>query len=214
MSFVVFALAWLAFNLFFAALCAFLARRWGRDPFGWVLTAVFLGPLAVLALAALHRDDLRRGRQFAIGGTTGAGGPGLKVLLAVDGSAPSQRAVEWVVEHLGSTTGEATVATVLPLERGEAVSMASESPRRQELESEISASVDAACQTLQAAGIRCRPVTRFGDPGGEIITLADEGSYDLIVLGRKGRGAVAKFLLGSVSEKVVKGAGQPVMVVD
>jgi nucleotide-binding universal stress UspA family protein len=53
----------------------------------------------------------------------------------------------------------------------------------------------------------------FGDPAKEIITFAEEGHCDLIVMGRRGQGAVSKALLGSVSDRVVKAASCPVMVV-
>lgn len=214
MTFVVFGLAWLTFNLIFAALCAFLASRWGRDPFGWLLMGTVLGPFAFVTLLALRRDDRGRGRSLITGPLTRAAVPGIKVLVPADGSAPSQRAAEWVIDHLTAPTGEVTVLTVLPLERADAAALTAESPRRQMLESEIRANTESAYEALELAGLGCRTVTRFGDPGDEIIALADEGNYDLIVLGRKGRGAVAKLLLGSVSEKVIKGARQPVMVVD
>ena len=62
---------------------------------------------------------------------------------------------------------------------------------------------------LRAAGIVCKPVTRFGGSAGEILSLAQKGDYELIVMGRRGRGAAAKLLLGLVSDKVVRAATCP-----
>ena len=42
---------------------------------------------------------------------------------------------------------------------------------------------------------------------------AREGSYDLIVLGTHGRTGISHMLLGSVAEKVVRGAHCPVLIV-
>ena len=213
MSFIAFAVGWLAFNLIFAALSAFAASRWGRDPFGWLLVGAVLGPLAFLTLVALHRDDLRRGRPTLTGGGGGGEPPRAKILVAADGSEPGRRAVEWVVGHFAGTLSEVTVATVLPLEQADAVSGPSDSPRTAMLEAEIETRLAAACATLRAAGMACRTVTRFGDSATEILALADEGDFELTVMGRRGRGGVAKLLLGSVSEKVVKTSSRPVMVI-
>jgi len=86
---------------------------------------------------------------------------------------------------------------------------AEESPRRRQLEEEVARYLETAGVELRAAGIICKPVTRFGDPADEILSLAQEGDCELIVMGRRGRGAVAKLLLGSVSDKVVRAATCP-----
>ncbi len=52
-----------------------------------------------------------------------------------------------------------------------------------------------------------------GKPGKSIVNEAKEGSYDLIVVGSRGLGAVNEFLLGSVSDYVVDHSEIPVLVV-
>lgn len=54
--------------------------------------------------------------------------------------------------------------------------------------------------------------TRIGSPVQEIADLAEEVGADLIVLGSHGRGAVGRFLLGSVSEGVLRRARCPVFI--
>lgn len=44
----------------------------------------------------------------------------------------------------------------------------------------------------------------IGDPVSEIIRVAENGGYNLIVLGRKGRGALKDLLIGGVSSSVVQ----------
>jgi nucleotide-binding universal stress UspA family protein len=41
--------------------------------------------------------------------------------------------------------------------------------------------------------------------------VAEEGGYDLIVMGRHGRGRLQHFLVGSVTEKVSRKAPTPVL---
>lgn len=52
-----------------------------------------------------------------------------------------------------------------------------------------------------------------GDPAEEIVRLARLRDADLIVVGSRGRGAVASAVLGSVSRRVLYGADRPVLVV-
>jgi len=52
-----------------------------------------------------------------------------------------------------------------------------------------------------------------GDPGEAIIDAAQAESADMIVVGSHGRGAVGRFLIGSVSDHVVRNAWCPVLVV-
>jgi len=52
-----------------------------------------------------------------------------------------------------------------------------------------------------------------GDPGEAIVNAAEAEEADLIVVGSHGRGPVGRFLVGSVSDYVVRNARCPVLVV-
>lgn len=52
-----------------------------------------------------------------------------------------------------------------------------------------------------------------GDPGEAIVSAAEAESVDLIVVGSHGRGPVGRFLVGSVSDFIVRHASCPVLVV-
>ncbi len=55
-------------------------------------------------------------------------------------------------------------------------------------------------------------VVRFGDPGLEIADYADEISADLIVIPSHGYHGVKRLVLGSVTERVLRHARCPVLV--
>jgi nucleotide-binding universal stress UspA family protein len=55
--------------------------------------------------------------------------------------------------------------------------------------------------------------TRVGRPAREIVAYADANDIDTIVIGSHGRSLVARVLLGSVAETVVRRAPIPVLVV-
>jgi nucleotide-binding universal stress UspA family protein len=52
-----------------------------------------------------------------------------------------------------------------------------------------------------------------GDPATEILDLAEEKGCDLIVMGTHGRTGLARLLMGSVAEQVVRRAACPVVTV-
>lgn len=54
---------------------------------------------------------------------------------------------------------------------------------------------------------------RIGTPCDEIVAYANEQKIDLIIMGTHGREGVARVLVGSVAEKVVRRAQCPVMTV-
>jgi nucleotide-binding universal stress UspA family protein len=65
----------------------------------------------------------------------------------------------------------------------------------------------------RSAGVSVDFLVWEGDPGEAIIEAAQAESADMIVVGSHGRGAVGRFLIGSVSDHVVRHASCPVLVV-
>jgi nucleotide-binding universal stress UspA family protein len=53
----------------------------------------------------------------------------------------------------------------------------------------------------------------IGDPAEEIVKTTQDFDTDLVVVGARGLGGVARVLLGSVSEKVLHHARCPVLIV-
>ena len=56
-------------------------------------------------------------------------------------------------------------------------------------------------------------VVEAGDPADEILLIAKKYDADLILIGFKGYGKEGRFLLGSVTDKVVRHASRSVLVV-
>ncbi|MFC1891705.1 universal stress protein [Thermodesulfobacteriota bacterium] len=53
----------------------------------------------------------------------------------------------------------------------------------------------------------------LGDPAAEIAALAEEGACDLIIMASHGRTGPARWVFGSVSEKVFRSSCVPVMMI-
>ncbi len=63
------------------------------------------------------------------------------------------------------------------------------------------------------AGVRAAARILEGDPADLIVRAARAERADLIVLGTHGRSGLPRFLLGSVADRVLRMASQPVMTV-
>jgi nucleotide-binding universal stress UspA family protein len=81
-----------------------------------------------------------------------------------------------------------------------------------EYERDAEAVLDAEVARLTAAGAAPRAHLRVGRPDDEVLAVGRAVGADLIVTGSRGRGALARLVLGSVAEGVVRGAACPVLV--
>lgn len=73
--------------------------------------------------------------------------------------------------------------------------------------------VDKIVKLYENEGIEVEVKEVMGDPASEIINEADEGEYDLVVMKTHGMGAAKRFMLGSVTNKVVHHIKTPLLVV-
>ena len=64
-----------------------------------------------------------------------------------------------------------------------------------------------------ADGLEVTTAVETGTPHSVILRYADENDVDLVVMGTHGRTGVERYLLGSVTEKVVRLADRPVVTV-
>jgi nucleotide-binding universal stress UspA family protein len=134
------------------------------------------------------------------------------VLVPTDGSEAAAAAINEAVElaNLSGATlhGLYVVDTrdynTLPESKWVGVEAAFEA----EGETATAAVVDAAAEY----GIPTRTRMERGIPHEEILAYAEENDVDLIVMATHGRTGLDRFLLGSVTEKVIRGASVPVHV--
>jgi nucleotide-binding universal stress UspA family protein len=132
----------------------------------------------------------------------------MKILLAFDGFSHSENALATAAE-LGSSPGaEITILSVVPPD-----ARASKSGGHVGLRPHAHEDVARAHAYLRERGIESTMQMEHGQPAAEIARVAEEGGYDLIVAGSRGRNAVGELLLGSVSQAVVRQAPCPVLVV-
>ncbi len=76
---------------------------------------------------------------------------------------------------------------------------------RQELE-------DVQCKDI-CKNTNLRSIITEGKPSNEIVNILDKEDIDLVVMGASGRHGLDRFVIGSVTERVVRNARKPVMVI-
>jgi nucleotide-binding universal stress UspA family protein len=133
----------------------------------------------------------------------------MKILLAIDGSEPSGAAVRGVRSRTwppGSRVRVLAVAKpIIPPGELALAGAAYDQMTRQMLDEAKKVAARAA-DALQRSGLSVETVVREGDPRTEIVAEAERLGADLVVVGSKGRTGVARWLMGSVAEYVVRHA--------
>jgi len=139
----------------------------------------------------------------------------MKILLAIDGSEVSQRALASLIEHVRWFSEKPAVHLLhvhLPVPVGLAVSHISPEVLDRYYREEGEAVLADSVQRLRDYGLAVTQHVHVGQPAEVIVKLANELGCDLICLGTHGRGAVAGAMLGSVAGKVIHLATTPVLL--
>jgi nucleotide-binding universal stress UspA family protein len=138
-----------------------------------------------------------------------------KILIAVDGSLHSRRAVEEVLRLRAAQGGpEIHLLNVqIPIESGHARMFVGHEDLQDYYREEGLAALKEARAIMDAAGVPYTHHIAVGHVAQTIAAYAKEKSFDQIVLGSHGRGALTHLLLGSVASDVLQIAEVPVTLV-
>jgi nucleotide-binding universal stress UspA family protein len=134
----------------------------------------------------------------------------MKVLIAYDGSEGAKRALLFVAELFHP--GEVAVRLVGVPEGVPMVGYAGTLPSPEE-EEERQRELEEAAKVLADRGFSPTIARRNGDPATVILDEAESQGADLIALGTRGLSTVERWLVGSVSSKVLHHAHCSVLVV-
>jgi nucleotide-binding universal stress UspA family protein len=135
------------------------------------------------------------------------------ILVATDGSEWTERAVAHAL-GLADTYGAAVHA--LSVFDARALSLDDEGFVADEgvveaLERRCTRAVEEVCRRAEARGLDCTTAVERGGPAATIRRYADDSDADLVAMGTRGRGRVARRLLGSVAGSVLARSRRPVL---
>ncbi len=137
-----------------------------------------------------------------------------KILVAIDGSKMSEKAVQTAVEE--ARVWNARVHILYVIETGLFSSLPMDNTWEvmySMLEKEGNEALDRMKKIASDRGVGAEGHIRQGHAGTEILRAADEIGADLVVVGSHGKSNIDRLLLGSVSSFVVSNAKVSVTVV-
>jgi nucleotide-binding universal stress UspA family protein len=150
--------------------------------------------------------------------------PVRRITLATDGSSASAKALAFVLTKFqpNRSTGKGrrvpihvSVIHVIARRPLAPITITSMIPwnKYPKLKEATHTLIEPSVRKLIKAGFTAEPVCQLGNPAEKIMKVAAKQHADLIVMGAKGLGAIDRFLLGSVSTRVVQHANCSVLVV-
>lgn len=138
-----------------------------------------------------------------------------RILIAVDGSLASLRALEFGASlaaklGVGIVLLHAMPRAVLPVG---GVGPGALSELQHSLQAEGSQLLAALADKARSLGVAAETELGVGEAAVAIYDRSEAADIQMVVMGSRGQGAVARLLLGSVASQVVHAATKPVVVV-
>jgi nucleotide-binding universal stress UspA family protein len=140
------------------------------------------------------------------------------VVVGTDGSETATEAVRQAVE-LAAVMGASVeiVSAYEPVPAGRLREERRDAPEDLQWaispREDVDATLEAAAEIANAAGVTVSTCSRRGDPADAILDVAEERGADLIVVGNKGMTGAKRFLLGSVPNRVSHHAPCSVLII-
>jgi nucleotide-binding universal stress UspA family protein len=149
-----------------------------------------------------------------------------KILVPLDGSEPSNHALEHAIGIAEKFDSKVTLLAVVPKvvipvfpDEGfgaAPVTAAKDMARYQEKMREIYENVLKEAESMVSTDhpdLGRETLLKEGRPSSTIVEMAEESDVDLIVMGSRGVGGITGWILGSTSKRVVDSCTKPILIV-
>jgi nucleotide-binding universal stress UspA family protein len=138
----------------------------------------------------------------------------MKILLAVDGSEYTRKMLDYVAtQPLFDERHEYTVFNAQPPLPGHASAAVGAEGTRKFHEEEAQKVLEPALARMRERGFRVTSVWKTGAAGETVARFAQEGGYELLIMGTHGYGALGRLVMGSVTTQVLARCTTPVLLV-
>lgn len=149
-----------------------------------------------------------------------------KILVALDGSEPSQRALDYAIEFSEKWKAELTMLAVIPrvmlpifLDEGFGATPLAAARDFGQYQERMRAIYQNILTDAEAKVKREHPTLKVvtmleeGRPSATIVDIAEKDGVDLIVIGSRGIGGITGWILGGTSRNVVQSCTKPILII-
>lgn len=138
----------------------------------------------------------------------------MKILLAVDGSPYTKKMLAYLAANeMFSPSNEYTAFTAQMMLPSQARAALGKELVAKYYEDEGEKVMAPVSKFLERHGVKAKASWKTGSPGELIAKMADDGKFDLVVMGSHGHGALVNLVVGSVATKVLANCKVPVLIV-
>ena len=146
------------------------------------------------------------------------GAPVTTLLAPLDGSDLAEGVLPYVESLALAMSLRVTLVKALRLDNSssaylEGMAYATDAKIQWEVEQEAMEYLGKVASALRGKGVNADMMIARGTPASVIADLAQQGDYDIIAMATHGRSGISRWVLGSVTETLVRTSGSPVLVV-
>ena len=131
-----------------------------------------------------------------------------RILVSTDFSDISGAGVRYACRLAGETGAELILVNVIALDESNFVDKTELNQHKRRLDELANKAI-----VETGADLKIRKIVEPGPPAGLLLELAEKERVDLLVMSSHGRSGLARILIGSVTEEVLRHAPCPVLVV-
>ena len=137
-----------------------------------------------------------------------------RILIPLDGSALAEQALPHAVSQARRFQAELILLRVVePFAHARGMSLSVLKKMKQQAHAWAGEYLESLVADIEEQGVLVQKVTIYGRPHTVIAEFAESEEVDLIVMSTRGQSGLSRWLMGSVADRVVRGAKIPVLLV-
>jgi len=137
-----------------------------------------------------------------------------RILIPLDGSALAEQALPHAIAQARNFEAELVLLRVLaPLPSSPLLGEVARGRAQASLNASAGEYLERVVARVRENNIPVRVATVEGSPHVNVIQFAEANEVDLIVMSTRGQSGLSRWLMGSVADRVVRGATVPVLLV-
>lgn len=139
----------------------------------------------------------------------------MNILVPVDGSAYTKRALAYLATHDEwlSTHHRYTLLTVVPTVPPRAAAVIAKDVLRDYYAAQVETVFKPIRSFFVKRGLDAEYQSKLGHAAEQIVAVAAKGKHDLILMGSHGHGSLGSLVLGSVASKVLAQSKTPLLLI-